>query len=176
MNSEKKINWHACQTIIAAFALTAAAYIGYVQNNINRELTKLQDIVEIVATPGIKQHMRYDIASGSDTTVGQLPVIVLQNVGSLNLYLKGYIFDGTPYPLNGVSLGRSGNIYHIELPTNGKTRVTAQIYFEDSIDRKWQSNITAEVDFRGGASGSNLGTWKVWNTKRTPINNIPNFQ
>ncbi|MEK2687916.1 hypothetical protein [Bdellovibrio sp. GT3] len=163
--------WTDPQTIIAAFALIAAIYIGIVQNSINEDLKNLQDVVEIVATPGQKEKVL-----DSQAPFATVPIVALQNVGTVNIYLKGYFFNDSKYSANGTVLAKSSNIYHIDLPTNGTSKVSIELYYEDSLGRKWITNISATRNPVATTSPIAIASWNVSNVKRKEVTAFPEFQ
>ncbi|HRY63310.1 MAG TPA: hypothetical protein P5267_01760 [Patescibacteria group bacterium] len=117
-------------TVLVAFA------IGYRQIALN-------DVVEIYATPSVRQTLNIDNGSKLSN-----PIINIQNVGTRLVYLDKYIFNGTEYITHGQILpsgsSQAGASYWIDLPTNGTDHVSLLLFYHDLDGRKWKSEILAD--------------------------------
>jgi hypothetical protein len=131
------------QNIILIISLLLAVWVG------GRQIW-LADVVELYGSP-------------SSLSDGKIPVVLVQNVGTRLVYLDKYIFNGKSYITDGQVLPStyaqaSGGSYWIQLPTNGESHVSIEIYYHDLDGRKWRSSIFADVE---------NGVWKVKTLPRT---------
>lgn len=137
--------------ILLLITLIVALAIGYRQILLN-------DVVEIYATPSVKQVMDRE-----GNTQSSSPIINIQNAGTRLVYMDKYIFNGIEYLTHGQVLpptySQANAIYWIDLPgiTTGINHVSVTIYYHDLDSRYWKSDIVA--DFIGQ-------TWKVLSLPR----------
>jgi len=137
LSSQLFANLLLLMTVITAFAL------GYRQIFLN-------DVVEIYASPSSKE-----VLIENDKKI-VTPIIQLQNTGTRIVYLDKYVFNGVTYLTQGQILPptnlQSGALYWVDLPRNGISHVSLDVYYHDIDLRHWKTEITADlVD----------GTWKV---------------
>lgn len=126
-----------------------ALFIGIKQNKINEKLLKVQDIIALFIDAGTKKIEIND----AEVTV---PAMVLYNLGTTVVYLEYYIFNGRKYPVGAVTLPTRVSFpefsYKIDLPTNGETHVSFEIFIIDSLDRRWYTE---------GFADFNNGSWQI---------------
>jgi hypothetical protein len=132
------------QTVATLSALVAAYYIGKEQNKINKAIYRIQDTVElycfwlIVVNKDENEHI-----------ISSLPYIHIQNIGTRLIYLDKYIFNGRVYAIDGQVLPSTysqaiNNFYRIELPTNGESHVSLEVFYRDLENRQWSSVVYAD--------------------------------
>jgi hypothetical protein len=112
--------------------------LGYLAHKISKLQQESADTVELHA---------YHSLEGNESS-GFSPYIRIQNVGTRLVYLTNYLFNGKKYILNKQVLptvysNAAANYYWVQLPTNGENHVMLEVFFCDSIGRKYSSEIIA---------------------------------
>jgi hypothetical protein len=118
--------------IILLVTAVVALVVGLNQVRIN-------DVIELYVVSGTKLGLNNI----------QIPVFYIQNIGTRVVYLDKYIFNGKEYKTNGQVLPPSYSqkeaVYWVELPRNGETHVSLNIYYHDLDGRKWKSEAIGDV-------------------------------
>jgi len=151
------------QTSVTLLAIIAAYLVGRKQNKLNELISRTQDAIELYASLAVQKTV-----DENDKVISQSPLIHIQNVGTRIIYFDQYIFNGKVYKTDGQILPPTysqalNNFYWVELPTNGETHVSLEVFYHDQENRYWSSMIFA--DFINGQ----------WRIKTLPrIKNDPN--
>lgn len=129
------------QTITTILAIFVAFWIGILQTKINSLIHKTQDAVELYAS-----YLLGNPQLGEQI----LPYIHIQNIGTRIIYLDKYVFNGKEYKTFSRILPSTysqslNNSYHIDLPTNGESHVSIEVFYHDQENRFWITEITADL-------------------------------
>lgn len=133
--------------IVSICALISSVYVGVRQVRISKVQIDFQNKVELYLLTG--HYTLRDVDNIiSDRSV---PAIYIRNLGNNVIYLEKYIFNGREYPLGEEvlpPLSKYDGFRYIDLPTDGTTHVSLNIYFKDWQKRLWQ--VDGYADFKDG--------------------------
>ena len=120
---------------VSLVAIIAATIVGVSQIKINRDMLKIQDHYDLFAR--VIQITKKD----GDKSQIEIPAISIQNLSATTVYLENYSFNGRIYPVIQSPLPPVSCIpdymYYIELPRDGQTHVSLELFYTDSLNRKW---------------------------------------
>ena len=124
------------QSLIAIIAIVIAYIIAQRQ-------IKIQDTIELYGSSLLMVNK-----DENGKVVTEVPFIHVQNVGTRLVYLDKYIFNGREYMADSQILPPTysqaqNNFYRIQLPINGETYVSMEIFYHDLDGRHWSSKIIA---------------------------------
>jgi hypothetical protein len=149
--SQQLISWGS----IAEWAqFISTVLIGILAGYIAWRQLRIQDTIELYCS------LLLINSKDSEGNTISVPYIHVQNVGTRLVYLDKYIFNGREYMTDSQILpstysGAENSFYRIQLPINGETYVSMEVFYHDLNNRPWSSKIIAN---RGGLMGWEIKT------------------